>query len=240
MPIRANQEGTCPHCQKGVQFLRVSSGEMSVSAFQAESRKEHLDIYSCWCPTCSKIVLSLAGRTVNFDGTSKQMKNCLIWPRNSNRPPAAPEVPAHIGEDYNEAATVLPDSAKASAALSRRCLQTILLETAKVKEQHNLSRQIEEVLPTLPSYISKQVDAIRTVGNFSAHPLKSEATGEIIEVEPGEAEWNLDTLDLLFDHYYVKPTQTQLNIEAQNKKLEEAGKNPLKSKEIDSSNKEKS
>ena len=31
--------------------------------------------------------------------------------------------------------------------------------------------------------------------NFAAHPIKSMHTGEVIEVEPGEAEWLLDTLE---------------------------------------------
>ena len=37
-----------------------------------------------------------------------------------------------IAEDYNQAAIVLPYSPKASAALSRRCLQTILTEAGYI------------------------------------------------------------------------------------------------------------
>jgi hypothetical protein len=48
------------------------------------------------------------------------------------------------------------------------------------------------------------IDAIRNVGNFAAHPLKSTNTGLILDVEPSEAEWPLD------------------------KKLSEAGKPPMK------------
>jgi hypothetical protein len=33
------------------------------------------------------------------------------------------------------------------------------------------------------------LDAIRTIGNFAAHPIKSTSSGEIVDVEPGEAEW---------------------------------------------------
>ena len=29
---------------------------------------------------------------------------------------------------------------------------------------------------------------------FGAHPIKSTSTGEIVEVEPGEAQWNLDAV----------------------------------------------
>jgi len=46
--------------------------------------------------------------------------------------------------------------------------------------------------------------------------MKSAHSGEILDVEPGEAEWSLDVLDLLFDFYFIQPalvkdTQAQLN-----------------------------
>jgi hypothetical protein len=63
-----------------------------------------------------------------------------------------------------------------------------------------LNDQIDEVLPPLPGYLSESVDAIRVVGNFAAHPSKSEHTGEIADVEDGEAEWLLYTLKGLLDH----------------------------------------
>ena len=51
----------------------------------------------------------------------------------------------------------------------------------------------------LPSHLTGSLDAVRNIGNVAAHPTKSEASGEIIDVEPGEAEWNLDVLESLFD-----------------------------------------
>ncbi len=43
---------------------------------------------------------------------------------------------------------------------------------------------------------------------MAAHPNKSTATGEYREVEPGEAEWTLDVLEALFDHFFVGPPRT--------------------------------
>ncbi|MGH9708109.1 MAG: DUF4145 domain-containing protein [Candidatus Acidiferrales bacterium] len=80
-----------------------------------------------------------------------------------------------------------PLSGKASAALSRRCLQSLLREVAGTKSK-DLSDQIEDVLDTLPAFLREQIDAVRIIGNFAAHPQKSKTTGEIIDVEPGEAE----------------------------------------------------
>jgi len=139
------------------------------------------------------------------------------------------DVPEKYREDYDEACLVLPDSAKASAALSRRCLQLLLRDEARVTHQ-DLFNEIQELLDrkTLPSHITDSLDAVRVIGNFAAHPIKSQSTGEIVPVEPGEAEWNLDALESLFDFYFVAPARTKARKDALNKKLSDAGKPPVK------------
>ena len=80
----------------------------------------------------------------------------------------------------------------------------------------------------LPPYLAEAVDAVRVIGNFAAHPIKSKSSGEIVDVEDGEAEWLLDTLEALFQFYFVQPAVLQKRKEAMNQKLVEAGKPPLK------------
>ena len=69
---------------------------------------------------------------------------------------------------------------------------------------------------------------MRAIGNFAAHPIKSEKTGEILSVESGEAELNLDVLEALFDFYFVQPTVVRKKKAALDEKLKEAGKKPTK------------
>ena len=135
----------------------------------------------------------------------------------------------NFAKDYNEACLVLSDSPKASAALSRRCLQSLLIERAEAKGS-NLSQQIQYVLDSkaLPSHLAEGLDAVRNIGNFAAHATKNQNTGEIVEVEPGEAEWNLDILEELFDFYFVRPSIYAKKKDALNKKLEDCGKPPMK------------
>jgi hypothetical protein len=123
---------------------------------------------------------------------------------------------------------VLADSPKASAALSRRCLQQLLREYAKVKPQ-DLYNEIQELLDrgTLPSDLAEALDHVRVIGNFAAHPIKSQCSGEVLAVEPGEAEWLLEVLESLFDFYFVRPEILRRKREAINRKLQEAGKPPL-------------
>ena len=72
------------------------------------------------------------------------------------------------------------------------------------------------------------MDAIRNIGNFAAHPLKSEQSGLILDVEPGEAEWTLEVLEELFDFYFVRPKRIQEKRDAMNAKLAEARKPHMK------------
>ncbi len=80
----------------------------------------------------------------------------------------------------------------------------------------------------IPSHIAEDLDAVRNIGNFAAHPIKSQSTGEIVAVEPGEADWNLSVLESLFDFYFVAPARSKARKDALNKKLADAGKPPLK------------
>jgi hypothetical protein len=108
-------------------------------------------------------------------------------------------------------------------------LQQVLREKAGVKKG-NLENEIQQALDSkqLPSHLAENLDAVRVIGNFSAHPIKSTNTGEIIEVEPGEAEWQLEVLEGLFDFYFVEPAKSKKRRDALNLKRQQAGKPPLK------------
>ncbi|MCD4751637.1 MAG: DUF4145 domain-containing protein [Anaerolineaceae bacterium] len=172
------------------------------------------------CPACNRLNLFLHNPQINIP----------IRPLGgSNRPPCPSEVPSNIADDYKEACLVLPFSPKASAALSRRCLQTLLRTSTNIKHG-NLANEIQQVIDskTLPQYLIEVIDAIRNIGNFAAHPIKSTNSGEILPVESEEAEWNLDVLESLFDFYYIQPAKTKLKRDKLNVKLQEAGKPQMK------------
>ena len=109
-------------------------------------------------------------------------------------------------------------------------MQNILREKAG-RTERDLAQQIHGVLESnqLPSYLADDLDAVRNIGNFAAHPIKSRNSDEILPVEPGEAEWNLDVIESLFDFYFVVPARAQARRDELNKKLEEAGKPTMKS-----------
>lgn len=214
----------CPHC---------------LHFFHSDTKYNYIvkDVDGIWiisenmCSSCKSCVLFL----INTEGWSpstgpKNIKSTTqIRPKGAPRPPCPFAEPREIADDYREACLVLSDSPKASAALSRRCLQSLL--RLKTKTKHgNLADEIQYALDNekMPTHLSESLDAVRNIGNFAAHPMKSKSTGEILPVEPQEAEWNLDVLEALFDFYFVQPELLKSKRDALNKKLAEAGKPPMK------------
>jgi hypothetical protein len=217
----------CPHC------LDSFHSDPTIQPFVNDKEGRWAFSFEI-CPACKlSIVKLLKGVfSINQKGEPTVVQCAeerLIRPKTTNRAPVPKEVPEDFAADYKEACLVLADSAKASAALSRRCLQHVLREKAGVKKA-DLADEIQQVIDSgkLPSHLSESLDAVRNIGNFAAHPIKSKGSGELVEVEPGEAEWNLDVLEALFDFFFVQPEVIKRKRAALNQKLGSAGKPPMK------------
>lgn len=219
----------CPHCQVEINpdFKEVYLGEYESEMYYS------LFCMRCQNPKCKRPILSL-GKSKRVDGSTgrvilygkgEEITYQQIFPVGSNRIPAAPEVEQIFAEDYNEACLVLPFSPKASAALSRRCLQNIIRIKENIKKK-NLMLEIDELisLNKLPSFLSDNLQTIRGFGNIAAHGMEDQVSGQILDVEPEEADFLLDILELMFDFYFVQPAKAAKIRAGLNKKLSSAGK----------------
>lgn len=234
MPLYGRPEGPpensdalkCAHdsCQKSffeAETIRPLGRQLANHRFPA--------IRFSQCPACLDYMVDFVTYSAWNNGPAGQLvRELRIYPRTRLRPACPMEVPDAMREDYDEAVLVLEDSPKASAALSRRCLQTLLREVARVKNG-DLVDEIAEVTArgALPSTLAGNLDAVRMIGNFAAHPQKSKTSGEILPVEPHEALWNLEVLEGLFEILCVAPARNQARKDELNKKLREAGKKEL-------------
>jgi hypothetical protein len=218
----------CPHC------LQHYHADWAYKGVVQELDKTWWVVGSVTCPACYRVSIALGrGKYVNQGQGNVLLPNGpmpLAYPKTISRVPLPAEVPIKFSLDYTEACLVLADSEKASAALSRRCLQHLLREKLKVK-RGDLATEIQQVLDarSLPTHLAEDLDAIRNIGNFAAHPLKSTNTGEVVDVEPHEAEWLLTVLEGLFDFCFVQPARAQAKRDALNLKLQAIGKPPMKS-----------
>jgi len=219
----------CPHC------LVEIHPDINKHFVNGDSEGQHR-IDQIICPACNKSVFilhffaNLKYCDVNNLSNNSYITNSIVmYPKGVSRSPCSTDIPERFSSDYKEACLVLQDSPKASAALCRRCLQNILQECTDIKHQ-DLSKEIQEIIDRrlLPSHLLDSLDAVRNIGNFAAHPLKSTSTGEIVPVEPGEAEWCLDVLEGLLDHFFIQPANTARKKAVLDAKLKDLGKPPMK------------
>jgi hypothetical protein len=219
----------CPHCL-------VHFHEQWTYQFIVKDRESFWGIASTICAACNRAVLTRGTMYALKDGRGLEHHEpvpgaftTLVYPKGVSRVALPAEIPEEFAADYKEACLVFADSEKASAALSRRCLQHVLREKGNVR-RGDLANEIQQVLDSkqLPLHIAEDLDAIRHIGNFAAHTLKSTNSGEIVDVEPQEAEWLLNILEQLFDFYFVQPARAQARRDALNAKLKTIGKPAMK------------
>lgn len=215
----------CPHCNVEIhpEFTEETVASSALISRPKTGPRARFRLTQMTCPACFDAIIFL------WKGADHgTWVPTMVYPKSAVRPKAPGEVPPELSVDFNEACLVLSDSPKASAALSRRCLQQLL--KLQGRTQHDLAKAIDSAIASkqIPGPLSRNLDAIRNIGNFAAHPTKDSNSGAIVEVEPEEADWNLDVLDGLFDFYYVQPAHDQARIDALNVKLLAAGKPAMK------------
>lgn len=219
----------CPHCtinfHENWSELWFFRGRDELRNCYAASGEDYWRYRSAVCPECKSTSIQVSRANSNNTALTEWYQ---IHPAGSNRGPVPQEVPSDIAVDYKEACNVLPISAKASAALARRCLQNIL-HTHGYKGK-NLSIEIDLLLnetdpkKAIPHNLRETIDAIRHFGNFSAHPTNDQVLSQVIAVEPHEAEWCLEIIESMFEHFYVAPAATRAKKAALDAKLAAAGK----------------
>jgi Domain of unknown function (DUF4145) len=221
----------CPYCN-----LQISLEETHIKTWELYDDIE-TPIYGVSCGNCSAceelIVMFVKGELYLEDlglmtRAYKETYSEIIYPKFPVKN-LEPEVPDRYKKDFIEASKVLSVSPKASAALSRRILQDVFREELGISKP-NLAQEIDEFIKKkdVPTYLTDAVDAVRNIGNFAAHPLKDTNTGEIVEVEAGEAEWLLEVNESLFDFVFVQPKRLAERKKNLNAKLKSIGKPPMK------------
>jgi hypothetical protein len=155
----------CPHCT--VAFFE----NRKVHRFARDGQAIDWWYQTDKCPSCREWIIEV---TNSADANNFPIGWRMIYPVSSSRGPVPPSVPTEIAEDYVEACNVISISPKASAALSRRCLQNILRSHGYKAKQ--LWQEIDLLLneantsKAIPTNLRVTIDAIRHLGNFSAHP----------------------------------------------------------------------
>lgn len=177
---------TCPYCHVYAQFdwevrESLNSKLQKYKLIVAKCNSCHLD--SVWLQNLQskEEILMLPDYPSELDAPNSDMPN-------------------NIQQIYIEAAKVLKDSPRASAALSRLAIDKL---TKKFSNKHSLDNRIGDLVSKgLPAKLQQAFDIVRIVGNNAVHP------GEIDLTDNQEmAKSLLNLLNIITDNLITQPNQ---------------------------------
>jgi Domain of unknown function (DUF4145) len=109
-------------------------------------------------------------------------------------------LPEAIVSTYTEACRIRDLSPKASATLSRRCLQGMIRDFWGITKR-TLKDEIDAIEDKVDAETWQAIDSVRKIGNIGAHMERD--IDVIIDVEPHEAELLIGLIETLVDEWYV-------------------------------------
>jgi hypothetical protein len=208
---------TCAHCGMPTTITRndqiVGSSDLHLECNDGQKRLLNRYIV-CPNPDCKKMTLEvwLHERTHDELGNVRigdLIKRWQLVPQSSAK--SFPDyIPNAIRSDYDEACLVRDLSPKASATLSRRCLQGILRDFWKVKPGR-LVVEIESIKDKIDPLVWDSIDTVRKIGNIGAHMEKD--INVMVDVEPEEAELLLGLIEMLLREWYVLREERKKRLE---------------------------
>ena len=218
---------TCPYCGVRAKPCGYSSAEIE----QGNARYE---LVAVTCSACSEQSVFLNQMHKSFPQQSPVPEwTRRVHPRTGRFQRQFPNTPEKYQRHYAAACRTIEASPEAAAAMARRCLEELLMDQGYT--QYRIVSKIKALLgepdnrKVLPIAVRKCVDHIRTYGNFSAHSLTNKKTLQIVDVEPDEAEWCIQIIESLFEHYFERNAEIDARIAASNAKLKSADEDPAQS-----------
>lgn len=162
--------------------------------------ESEIEINFYHCPECSKYSIDLKGcgietKSINFRalpfGHSKELPNYI---------------PQAIRNDYKEASLIKTLSPKASATLSRRCLQGMIRDYWDISKG-TLYKEIDAIKDKVTAQQWSVLDAVRKIGNIGAHMEKD--INVIVDIDPDEAEKLIKLIEYLIKEWYINRHETE-------------------------------
>jgi hypothetical protein len=204
---------TCPYCSQiaSITEVNVSSGKHEFHNRNKEQATLWLESEVTVCPNsqCAEYVIEAklhktevathphGGRYTNR--VEPALGTWILRPK-SKAKPFPTYIPSPLIQDYEEACAIVIDSPKASATLSRRCLQGMIRDFWSVKKER-LVDAVKDLHEKVDPATWSAIDAVRKIGNIGAHMEKD--INLIVDVDPNEAEILISLIETLFKDWYV-------------------------------------
>ena len=199
----SEQSYKCPYCN---QLLSLHAGTFVAryTSFQYPNEGASVPLTfsdSCIktnfvkCPNCEQY-------SIYGEGVGNAVKDITFRIKPKSAAIQFPDyVPDQIRNDYEEACAVLDLSPKASATLSRRCLQGMIRDFWDIKKSR-LCDEIDALEEKVPAAQWSAINRVRQLGNIGAHMEKD--VNLLIDIKPSEANTLIKLIELLLRQWYIE------------------------------------
>lgn len=191
----------CPYCDTTFPLIHTTYRHWRPS-FDTSNNQSYNSTYPTQislrfylCPSCKRLSIkasSFGSETGSFDTFLLPNSFAIQFPD---------YVPESIRNDYSEACAIVNLSPKASATLSRRCLQSIIRDFWGIKE-NTLYQEISELQTCVSAAQWQVLNALRNLGNIAAHPEAD--VNLIIDINPDDAVKIIKVIELLIKQWYIE------------------------------------
>jgi hypothetical protein len=208
MNISTAWHWTCPYCNRDT-TLGAENFSGGMPMFDDHNKYGRLGLkwqaITCPNPSCREVTLTvwLHHTEISAGGKITAKGDAIDWWQ--LRPASTAKVfpsyiPKQILEDYAEACAVRDLSPKASATLSRRCLQGMIRNFWGITKSR-LIDEIDALQDKVDAETWEAIDAVRNIGNVGAHMEKD--INVIVDVDPAEAQLLIGLIETLLKEWYV-------------------------------------
>ncbi len=206
---------TCPYCGRATTITSSNYTSGTVTFYDQNKEEVRLGVLvestTCPVPECREYSIKASLHKIDAQ-TDRFVGKLLSWqlrPQSSAK--AFPSyVPAPIREDYEEACAIRDLSPKASATLSRRCLQGIIRDYWGISKAR-LVDEINALKGNIDQSTWDAIDAVRNIGNIGAHMERD--INLVIDVEPEEAQLLIGLIEILLKDWYIARHERQQHLE---------------------------
>lgn len=214
---RVQMSWVCPHCNTAAV---IRDNDKKTSDFDLSSSfgiwKYITTGITCPNPECIKPTITV--EMVEYDdfGTHRLLRHArqivpvlpqLIRERAKDY---STYIPKAVINDYREACAIVVLSPKASATLSRRCLQGMIRDFWGVSGK-SLHHEILAIEDKVDPVVWEAILDVKSIGNIGAHMEKD--INLIIDVSPEEADLLIEMIEMLLDDWYVARHEKQQKLQ---------------------------
>lgn len=214
-----NFSWSCPYCNKGATITDLN---FSRCQHQFENNNKDGDsilvteVIVCPNEDCKEYVISgKLGPSIivnhHYRMDSKNIRQLWNLKPNSLAKQFPSYIPVPIIKDYEEACLIKDLSPKASATLSRRCLQGMIRDFFGVSK-NNLFLEIDAIKDNVDPTTWKAIDSVRSIGNIGAHMEKD--INLIVDVEPHEAQILIELIEILIQDWYIAKVEREAHLQS--------------------------